>query len=262
MNDDNPPETPAARVVDPGSDLGLGGPMRMGDPMRHGAVWCVEHGEWECAQSRSRGRGPCHGSAIAGLDACRMHSGLSLADAKARGQANIRAAELRRELYDPHAPAITDPMGELARFGGQLGKMVDVLGGRVNALESLDITTDSGAQQVRAVVGLFRDVQREYRATLTDLMRAGVEERAVRLEEGRQELVVRVIHAALGAMLERVVPELREGDGQRLRAAWPVLVGEVVPVAVRGELERAGAGQDRRSGANGAGSVSGAGRAS
>lgn len=46
---------------------------------------------WECMKPRSKGRGTCHGSAITGTDACRMHAGVSLAVAKAQGQARITA---------------------------------------------------------------------------------------------------------------------------------------------------------------------------
>lgn len=46
---------------------------------------------WECMKPRSKGRGTCHGSAITGTDACRMHVGVSLAVARAQGQARITA---------------------------------------------------------------------------------------------------------------------------------------------------------------------------
>ncbi len=231
--------------------MGLGGPVRWVDPTHYGAVWCEEHKRWECSRPRSKGRGDCHSLAISGLDVCRMHGGKSGEELRAAGAAEKEAQETRK-FIDLRVDAVTDPVDELAKLAGVVKNFAEKLTGRIEELSDLTLKTESGSEQVRAVVGLWERMVRQSEALLTSLARLGLEDRAVRLEEQRQELVVRVIHAALGAMLERVVPELREGDGVRLRAAWPVLVGEVVPAAVRGELaSAAGAAQDRRSGANG-----------
>lgn len=69
--------------------------MRSDDPMRHsGARWCDQHGKWECARRR-KGGGECHGSAIRGLDRCRMHAGERLDLAKAKGEAAVTAWSAR-----------------------------------------------------------------------------------------------------------------------------------------------------------------------
>ena len=63
-----------------------------------GARWCTEHrgginaeGRLECTKQRSKGRGVCHGPAIRGTNACRIHGGKSKAVAKAQGEAKISA---------------------------------------------------------------------------------------------------------------------------------------------------------------------------
>lgn len=62
-----------------------------------GARWCTDHpnvpggGRLECTKQRSRGRGQCHGPAIRGTDGCRIHSGVSRAIAKTKGEARITA---------------------------------------------------------------------------------------------------------------------------------------------------------------------------
>lgn len=70
-------------------------PQRSGNPERGprpgGARWCGEHQRWECARPRSKGRGTCHGLAIAGTNSCRMHAGVKGEVAKAQGQAVITA---------------------------------------------------------------------------------------------------------------------------------------------------------------------------
>jgi hypothetical protein len=55
------------------------------------AKWCEVHQRLECTKNRSKERGPCHQLAIRGLDACKNHSGLSIANAKAKGNATITA---------------------------------------------------------------------------------------------------------------------------------------------------------------------------
>jgi hypothetical protein len=64
----------------------------MGDlriPATHGAGhgpplarWCDKHQRWECVHQRVRGRGPCHGQAITGTDACPAHAGKSVERAR------------------------------------------------------------------------------------------------------------------------------------------------------------------------------------
>jgi hypothetical protein len=58
-----------------------------------GARWCDQpnHKRLECAKSRRRGRGVCHGPAIRGTDACKVHGGVSRAVAKAKGESRINA---------------------------------------------------------------------------------------------------------------------------------------------------------------------------
>lgn len=52
-----------------------------------GARWCDDHAMWECTKQRSRGRGECHGPAITGTNACRMHIGVPVAVARSQAQA-------------------------------------------------------------------------------------------------------------------------------------------------------------------------------
>jgi hypothetical protein len=62
-----------------------GAPTRLPDPTRPGR-WCDQHSKQECAKQR-KGGGLCHGAAITGLDACRMHAGQRVEVAKAKGEA-------------------------------------------------------------------------------------------------------------------------------------------------------------------------------
>jgi hypothetical protein len=55
------------------------------------ARWCEDHGRLECTRNRTKGRGQCHQAAVRGTDACKNHSGYSLAVTKAQGEARITA---------------------------------------------------------------------------------------------------------------------------------------------------------------------------
>jgi hypothetical protein len=57
------------------------------------ARWCPDegHNRLECVKNRSRGRGPCHGPAVRGLDTCKIHSGHRAEVAIAKGEARITA---------------------------------------------------------------------------------------------------------------------------------------------------------------------------
>lgn len=56
-----------------------------------GARFCADHNAWECVCMKSRNRGLCHGAAIKGTDRCKIHSGVSIAVARAQGEARITA---------------------------------------------------------------------------------------------------------------------------------------------------------------------------
>lgn len=55
-----------------------GGNGAPGPPL---ARWCEQHTRWECTKNRKRG-GHCHASALKGLDACRLHCGKKVSQAR------------------------------------------------------------------------------------------------------------------------------------------------------------------------------------
>lgn len=57
------------------------------------AFWCDEHGHnrLECTKNKKHNRGRCHGPAIRGTNACKMHSGSTRAVAIVKGEAQITA---------------------------------------------------------------------------------------------------------------------------------------------------------------------------
>lgn len=67
-------------------------PVRREAPVSNpgNARWCPQHNRLECSKHR-KDKNDCHQLAVRGLDACKNHSGLSVKNAKAKGQAVITA---------------------------------------------------------------------------------------------------------------------------------------------------------------------------
>lgn len=116
------------------------------------------------------------------------------------GGRSHRAAAVRRlagRFYDPDAPPVTDPVGELAHLAGMYRYALDVVGHQVNELASYRTTTVEGSEQVRAEVQLWQQLAREYQRSLTELSRAGLDQQRAEIEDKYFELVAATVKALL-----------------------------------------------------------------
>jgi P27 family predicted phage terminase small subunit len=97
-------------------------------PMRgDGRRWCDEHQRDECKHNRKDGQ-PCHAyQLIPGMGACRKHVGMTLADARERGKANLA------RIYTGAATEI-DPAAALLWELGHSAALVSELRARVAAM--------------------------------------------------------------------------------------------------------------------------------
>lgn len=227
--DDSTPDpgcVAAAAKTGPGTGSSLDGATVCGAKKKHGA-------EGGCRLPK--GWGTSH----PGIGSCKLHGGC-MPNHVAAAERIIAERAIGRLLANPHAAPVTDPLGELARIAGMVGATVEVLSGRVNELASLTGVTDSGSEQVRAIVGLWERMIKQSESLLTTMAKLGIEDRSVRLEEARVAAVVGVLQATAGALLAGALRELAAADGERLRAVWPGLVGEVIPA----QLRALGAGPD------------------
>lgn len=135
----------------------------------------------------------------------------------------IQAREtVNRLLHNMDAPPVRDAVGALQAFAGRLLNAELVVGERVNRLSSLGDVDEKGAQQIRAEVAVLLELLKLIRATLADMGRLNIEERAQRLDEAKAAVVV--------AVLLEAAREL----------GWQVDDGRVRSV-VAGALERVGA---------------------
>lgn len=166
------------------------------DPMsRSGARWCDAHRKWECSKhSRRSEDGNCHQWAITGTATCRLHSGRTLAAAKAIGAANMLVWSTQaagdapgldpgRVVMDQLRVAVlrADLFGELVR----LQMIEDPSGGIVGVTRAAG--HDGGAvetgEQVRGLVKLeaeWRDRAVRFAKTAHDM---GIAEREIEMAE-------------------------------------------------------------------------------
>lgn len=208
----------------------------MGEP-----AYAVGHGmRAKCGGKTHQGvRGPCKrpagaGTPHLGFGFCSNHggctpshvSGAELEMARFALEAELRA---RGRVVDPLAAPVTDPVGELGKLAGTVRSTVEVLHSRVNALSELTGVTDSGSEQVRAVVGLWERMIKQSESLLTTMARLGIEDRSVRLEEEKLDLVARVLAGVVGGMLEAAAAAVDAEVGAVLRAGWAGWAGVVVP---------------------------------
>ena len=172
--------------------------------------WCEEHQRWECTRPRSRGRGTCHGSAVADSDKCRMHLGEKAAPV-------IAEAEARKavETYGlPRDISPTDALLEEVRYSAG---HVAWLRAKVAELEAADLvwgiteeaernaTEFAGVDVTRsATANMWLELYHRERKHLLDLVKTaisvGIEERRVRLEEAKGQVVAELIRRILGRL--------------------------------------------------------------
>lgn len=212
----------------------------MSNPTRNqfGAHWCEEHSLWECTRNRkqSRGGGRCHGRAIRGLDACRMHVGKGAELAKWQGKAAATAATygVPREVA-PDA-ALLEELHRTAGHVAWLASVVaeldrdDVVWGVVEETERPATYNEHGEQtgggtEVKrkatpnAWVALYQKEREHLARVAKAAIDAGVSERVVQVYEQ--------IAASYVQVLERVLDELELTPGQRER----------VPAVVQAQLQ-------------------------
>lgn len=164
--------------------------------MRHsGAVWCDEHGRWECRHNSKRSQERCHGAAVRGTDTCTDHGGKPTEVLKAQGEANLlawstllagdaRPLDLGRTVMDQLRVAVM--RAEL--YGGLLRDQVVVerSGGLVGSSEEV-----RGLVRVEAAE---RDRVVRFVKVAHDM---GIDERQIELQQEQAQLVTGAFMAAL-----------------------------------------------------------------
>lgn len=224
------------------------GPMR-NDPGR----WCEQHQRWECTKRGKRG-GTCHGSRIAGTDACRMHAGVRRDVAKAKGEAvtawsalagqaavsatdavlgmlhmswlrvHLYAGLLRRQVDDAQADQPFSQIREKGTGGPSgVGVGAGLVGQTLSGVKDIGIfATGEAIRGLAQLEAAERDRCVRFAKAAHDM---GIAEQQIRLAEEQGALIVTAFTRVLEAMA--VSPEQRTAGMQAMARELRAIEGGV-----------------------------------
>ena len=191
----------------------------------------------KCSGHRSGDGQPCEAYAINGGKVCAAHGGRA---PQVKAAAVLNVAERKAEGllagitdFEP----VTDPLTQLQRIAGRAVRLVEVLEPVVAELKR--IRYESQAEQIDGRVIVYERALDRAGKILTDLVRIGLDERVVRLQETQKRIMVEIIVGALDdiglsgevqqAARRAIAERFRTADAgkpQPARAALPAAGGE------------------------------------
>lgn len=148
----------------------------------------------------------CQKTPIKGSTVCRSHGaakGTPAAAAAEQRELEAKADGEIRKLWvglDQAAP-VKDPINSLERLAGALEAAVDVVGGRVNALDG-HLSGGTGMTQLRGEVVLLERLLGQLRQALDAMARLGLAERQVELQQEQAQLVTSAFMGALAVVAD------------------------------------------------------------
>ncbi len=182
----------------------------------------------QCTATSKRSGERCRRLAMRGLSVCYMHGGKSPRAVHA-GRVRVMEEEARRILERLEGTPITDA-GELyehlARIGGRVVALMDVLAERAAELRSWATTDAFGKEDVRAYLAAYERALDRSGRFLTALAKLDVEVRLVAIREAQA--------AALVVALQHALAHVDVGlDPARQQRARALFAAELVTAGVR-----------------------------
>lgn len=182
--------------------------------------------------AKTRNGGTCKSAPIQGATRCRMHGGAS-PRAKAAAERRLAEQAAREAVVTYGLPVDISPTEALLREVRYTAGHVEWLRARVQELEEAKLTVGVTEQKIdptgakstkiesvpNAWVRLYQEERRHLVAVTTAALKAGVEERRVRLEEAQGAAIVELLDTIL--------------DGLDLTPAQQEKAHDVVPRALR-----------------------------
>lgn len=203
-----------------GAQVPIGRPCERCEQV-HDPRKCTGHVDLEDGTLRPCGRFPLRGASV-----CTSH-GITKAG-RAAAARRLAEGEARKSIADVVVEPVANPLDKLAELAAEQLAWKDHLANVVADLKaSYRFTDDKGAEHLDARVRLYVDAMGMAQKFLSDWVRLGFEERRVRLEEARAELVRAVLVGVITGLGHRLEDELVR---QLLERWLPVLDGEPVPV--------------------------------
>ena len=206
--------------------------------------------------ARTRAGGPCQKPPEPGATRCRLHGGASpRAKAKAAERVAVAKAEVevarlgaRRDIHpaDALVELVQFTAGEVAYWRQRVNDLddADLVWGKTKEKTGGDdrgTTYEAKPNIAYAMLERSSDRLASYAAAA---LKAGVQERQIRLAEAQGQVVVQVLRAVLERMFAAVVDMLRAKgvDDQEIVAALQKAWADAMAVIVPQELRRLGEG--------------------
>jgi hypothetical protein len=164
----------------------------------------------QCTATSKQSGERCKRRPIPGGAVCVMHGGATPA-VKAAAEERLAQAEAEKTVRKlwvglENAAPVTDPVASLQRLAGALEEMANVLGNRVNEMNSIEAGADLA--QVRGHAAALDKVTGHLRGLLADMVRLGIAQQRLQLERDQARMVGVAVTEALDAI--DAGPEQRE----------------------------------------------------
>ena len=154
-----------------------------------------------CGARKRQGEGTCRrpagwGTDHVGFGNCKLHLGNTRngrkAGAELRLDSDVRTMLLREEL-EP----VDDPLSQLQLLAAEILKLKEILADKVEELSAWSYNDANHHEDIRAVLAAYERALDRSTAILTGMARLNIEERVVRIDEARAQIVVKVIERVL-----------------------------------------------------------------
>lgn len=154
--------------------------------------------------ARSKNMAACRKAPLPGTTVCDKHGGLSPV-VRAAGEARVLEGKIReraqRELARIDVTPVEDPLEELSLLAGQAVAFKDAMAGKVNELTEIRYASGPmDTEQLRSEIVVWEHALDRCAAFLISMVKLGLDERRVRVEEARTELIADALREALALL--------------------------------------------------------------
>lgn len=174
----------------------------------------------KCGAKKKQGDGCCKqaagwGTPHPGTGRCKLHGGC----APSSRIAGINAAA-EKLLYRHDAPPVSNPLEALQHLAGRVLAAEEVIGEKVNELGSWRYEGEGSGEQLRAEIGLLERTMTHLGRLLVDIARLNIDERLVKIEQEKANLIVEAIEIALATagIRGQQATEAKRAAARHLRA--------------------------------------------
>lgn len=149
---------------------------------------------------KTRSGAPCTQFPVEGTTVCRMHGGTA-PQVRAAAARNVVAAKIEGAVKSgkldlSSAAPVGDPLRELQALAGRAVLWEELIREKVD-LERLRYASEIGTEQIRGEIQIWMQAMRQVESLLGLIAKLKIDERLIAIEEGKAQMIMRAISAAL-----------------------------------------------------------------